>query len=140
MVKLLAVCKICLSRFNQSAKFLLLLIQKLFQQEVYKIYLNIIPHYLYGGFPGGSVGKASAYNAGDPGLIPGFGRSPGEGMGNPLQHSCLENPMDRGAWQATVHGVPKSWTCLRTYTFIFMYICESFIVSHLKHFIEVCRR
>ena len=49
------------------------------------------------GFPGGSDGKASACNVGDPGLIPGLGRSPGEGNGNPLQHSCLENPMDRGA-------------------------------------------
>ena len=49
------------------------------------------------GFPGGSDGKASAYNVGDPGLIPGSGRSPGEGNGNPLQYSCLENPMDRGA-------------------------------------------
>ena len=50
------------------------------------------------GFPGGSDGKASACNAGDPGLIPGSGRSPGEGNGNPLQDSCLENSMDRGAW------------------------------------------
>ena len=50
------------------------------------------------GFPGGSDGKASAYNVGDPGLIAGSGRSPGEGHGNPLQSSCLENPMDRGAW------------------------------------------
>ena len=49
------------------------------------------------GFPGGSDGKASACNAGDPGSIPGLGRSPGEGNGNPLQHSCLENPMDGGA-------------------------------------------
>ena len=56
------------------------------------------------GFPGGSEGKASACNAGDQGLIPGLGRSPGKGNGNPLQYSCLENPMDRGAWQATVHG------------------------------------
>ena len=52
------------------------------------------------GFPGGSEDKASAYNAGDPGLIPGLGRSPGEGNGNPLQYSCLENPMDREAWWA----------------------------------------
>ena len=59
------------------------------------------------GFPGGSDGKESAYNAGDPGLIPGSGRSPGERNGNPLQYSCLENPMDRGAWQATVHGVAR---------------------------------
>ena len=49
-------------------------------------------------FPGGSDSKASIYNAGDPGLIPGLGRSPGEGNGNPLQYYCLENPMDRGAW------------------------------------------
>ena len=61
-------------------------------------------------FPGGSDGKASAYNAGHPGLIPGLGRSSGEGNGNPLQYSCLENPMDRGAWWAAVHGVTKSWT------------------------------
>ena len=57
------------------------------------------------GFPGGSYNKESAYNTGDPGLIPGLGRSPGEGNGNPLQYSCLENPMDRGAWWATVHRV-----------------------------------
>ena len=49
-------------------------------------------------FPGGSDGKASAYNTGDPGLIPGWGRSSGEGNGNSLQYSCLENPMDGGAW------------------------------------------
>ena len=61
----------------------------------------------YKGFPSSSVGKESACNAGDPGLIPGSGRSPGEGSGNPLQYSCLENPMDRGAWQATVHGVAR---------------------------------
>ena len=56
---------------------------------------------------GGSDGKASVYNVGDPGSLPGLGRSPGEGNGNPLQYYCLENPMDRGAWQATVHGVTK---------------------------------
>ena len=60
--------------------------------------------------PGGSDGKESAYNAGDPGSIPRLGRFPGEGNGNPFQYSCLENPMDRGAWQTTVHGVGKSWT------------------------------
>ena len=54
--------------------------------------------------------KESACNAGDPGLIPGSGRSSGEGNGNPLQYSCLENPTDGGAWWATVHGVTKSWT------------------------------
>ena len=61
-------------------------------------------------FPGGSEVKASACNAGDLGLIPGSGRSPGEGNGNPLQYSCLENPMDGRAWWATVHGVAKSQT------------------------------
>ena len=61
-------------------------------------------------FPGGSNGKASACNAGDPGLSPGSGRSPGEGNGNPLQYSYLENPMDRGAWWATVLGVIKGQT------------------------------
>ena len=62
------------------------------------------------GFPGSSDSKASAYNVGDLGSIPGSGRSPGEGNGNPLQYSCLENPMDQGAWWATVHGVTKNWT------------------------------
>ena len=63
-------------------------------------------------FPGGSDGKESACNAGDPGPIPGSGRSPEEGNGNSLQYSCLENPMDRGAWYATAHGVAKSQTQL----------------------------
>ena len=56
------------------------------------------------------VVKNSSANAGDPGSISVLGRSPGEGNGNPLQYSCLENPMDRGAWWATVHGVANSWT------------------------------
>ena len=59
------------------------------------------------GFPHSSVGKESACNAEDPSSILGSGRSPGEGNGNPLQYSCLENSMDRGAWQATVHGVAR---------------------------------
>ena len=59
-------------------------------------------------FPGGSDDKASVYKAGDLGSSPGLGRSPGEGNGNPLQDSCLENPMDRGAWQATVHSIAES--------------------------------
>ena len=61
-------------------------------------------------FPGVSHGKASAYNAGDPGSISGLGRTPGEGNGNPLQYSGLENHMDGGAWWVTVHGVAKSRT------------------------------
>ena len=59
------------------------------------------------GFPGGSEVKASSSNTGDLGSIPGSGISPGEGNGNPLQYSCLENPMDGGAWWATVHGVER---------------------------------
>ena len=61
-------------------------------------------------FPSSSDGKASAHNAGDLGSIPGSGRSFGEGNGNPLQYSCLEKSMDRGAWQAIVHGVAKIQT------------------------------
>ena len=57
------------------------------------------------GFPGGSDGKESPCNVGDHGSIPGLGRFPAEGIGNPLQYSCLGNPIDRGAWPATVHGV-----------------------------------
>ena len=64
------------------------------------------------GFPGGSDDKESTCNEGDPGSGPGLGRSPGEGHGNPFQYSCLKNSMDRGAWQATVHKVTKSWTPL----------------------------
>ena len=74
---------------------------------VYSVYYTTIL-----GFPGGSDGKASVCNVGDPGSIPGSGRFPGEGSGNPLQYYCLENSMDRGAWWATVHGVAKSQTQL----------------------------
>ena len=62
------------------------------------------------GFPGGSDGKESACNEGDLGFITGLRKSPGGGHGNPLQYSCLENPMKRGAWWTTVHGVAKSRT------------------------------
>ena len=65
---------------------------------------HLVEEYL--GFPGGSDGKESTCNVGDPGSIPGSGRSPGGGHGNPLQYSCLESPMDRGAWRA--HRVTKS--------------------------------
>ena len=68
------------------------------------------------GFPCGSDDKESACNAGDPGSIPGSGRSLGEGTGYPLQYFGLENPMDRGTWQATVHGVTKSQTRLSDFT------------------------
>ena len=72
------------------------------------LYFQILNYYV--DFPGGSDSKASVYNEGDPGSSPGLGRSPGEGNGNPLQDYCLENPMDRGAWQAIAHGVTKSQT------------------------------
>ena len=74
------------------------------------------------GFPGGSEGKASTCNAGNPSSIPGLGRSLGEGNSNPLQYSCLENPMDRGAWWATVHGVAKSRTRLSDITFFLSFL------------------
>ena len=65
---------------------------------------------IHRGFPGGSDGKESACNAGDPRLILGSERSPGEGNGYPLQYSCLENSMDSGEWYASVHEVAKIWT------------------------------
>ena len=74
----------------------------------YQQFLNTL--WLVLGFPGGSEVKASACNVGDPGLIPGSGRSPGEENGSPLQYSCLQNPMDRGVWRAIVHGATKSQT------------------------------
>ena len=76
----------------------------------------VLPYSHIWGFPGGSEGKASACNAGDCSSIPGSGRSPGQGNGNPLRYSCLENPTDRGAWWATVHGVTKSQTRLSDFT------------------------
>ena len=88
-----------------------------------KLYITVI---LILGFPGSSDSKASAYNAGNLGSIPGSGRSPGEGKGNPLQYSCLENPMDWGAWWATVHGVTKSRTRLSDFTSLHLY------QSHLR--------
>ena len=70
------------------------------------------------GSPGGSDNKESACNAGDAGSIPGLGESPGEGNGNPLQYSCLDNSMDREAWWATVHGITKSQIQLSTCCFL----------------------
>ena len=82
--------------------------------DIYKLILAQIECKLQAlwGFPCGSAGKESACNAGDLGMIPGLGRSPGGRHGNPLQYSCLENPMDRRACWATVHGVTKSQTQL----------------------------
>ena len=81
-------------------------------------------------FPGGSEDKASACDAGGPGSIPGWGRSPGEGNGNPLQYSCLENPVERGAWQATVHRVAKSWTQLSDFTFFLSKYLHNTLLKH----------
>ena len=92
---------------------------------------------LYLCFPGGSDGKVSVCNAGDLGSIPGLEKSPGEGNGSPLQYSCLENPMDGGAWWATVHGVAKSQTRLRDFTFTFMFYLK--VVKRVNHKCSYCR-
>ena len=97
------------------------------------------------GFPGGSEVKASACNAGDLGSIPGLGRSPGEGNGNPLQYYCLENPMGGGAWWATVHEVTKSLPytqfpsftkfCLAYFLFVLIYLPSFLFISSLPLFL-----
>ena len=84
------------------------------------MYLNILSFLSIRGFPCSSVGKESACNAGDPCSIPGLGRSPGEGNGNPLQYSCLENSMDKGALQALVHEVVRAGHDLVTKPSIFI--------------------
>ena len=76
------------------------------------------------GFSHGSDSKESACGVGDQSLICESGLSPGEGNGNPLQYSCLENPMGGGVWQATVHGVAKSWTRLSNFTFTFLSLSD----------------
>ena len=83
----------------------------------------------YRGLPGGSDGTASACSAGNPGSIPGSGRPPGGGDGTPLQCSCLENPMDRGAWWATVHEVAKSRTRLSDFTYLLIITIGGFTVG-----------
>ena len=79
------------------------------------------PDHLFLGFPCSSVGKESACNAGDLHSIPGSGRSPGEGNGNPLEYSCLENPVNRGAWQVTVHRVARVGHNLALSFFLFFF-------------------
>ena len=86
------------------------------------------------GFPGGSEDKESAYNAGDWGLMPGWGRSPGGGNGYSLQYSCPGNPEDRGAWWAAVHGVPKSRTWLCDSRFLSLNMLISFLLDHMAIF------
>ena len=85
---------------------------------------------LLSGFPGGSDGKESACNAGEPRWTPRSGRSPGEGNGYPLQHFCLENPMDRGAWWATVHGVTRVRHSWGTNTFTFLLLLLYYWTSY----------
>ena len=80
------------------------------EEAVFVFVFVLLFGYIILGFTGGSAGKESVCYARDLGLIPGLGRSPGEGNGNPIQYSCLENPMDRGTWRVTVHGVKKSQT------------------------------
>ena len=95
------------------------------QAPIGGVFLTISDLVLPNGNPGGSEVKASACNAGDLGSIPGSGRSPGEINGNPLQYSCLENPMDGGAWWTTVHGVIKSWTRLSDFTLMAIHFCSN---------------
>ena len=90
-------------------------------------------------FPGGSDVKASARNAGDLGSILGSGRFPGEGNGNLLQYSCLENPMDWGAWWATGHGVSKSRTRLSDFTFTFFWYNMHILWAYTKH-CKLCKK
>ena len=81
------------------------------------LYILLYEYFIIKGFPGGSDSKVSVCNSGDPGSIPGSGRCPGERNGTPLQYSCLENPMDREAGYATIHGVAKSQTRWSDFTF-----------------------
>ena len=101
--------------------------------------------FLYLDFPGGSEVNACACNAGDLGSVPGLGRSPGQGNGNPLWYSCLENPIDRGVWQATVHRVVKrvghDWACIHpphTHSSLFIpFQCFNIhILQARRHFSE----
>ena len=90
--------------------------------KIKMLFLLRLPYY-------GSEGKASACSVGDWGLIPGSGSSPGEGNCNSLQYSCLENPIDRGAWKTTVHQVTKSWTRLSDFT-LFFFNYDRFYLLH----------
>ena len=74
---------------------------------------------------------ANAEDIRDAGLIPGLGRSPGEGNGNPFQYSCLDNPMDRGAWRATVYGVTKRWTRLKQLSTHIHHLCMYVFIMHI---------
>ena len=96
--------------------------------------LTLSHHFIKKGFPGGSDGKESVYNAGGLDSVPGLGRFPGEGNGYPPQYSCVDNPVGRGAWLATVHGVPKNWTLLSANIFTLLRITVIYRV------LSVCQR
>ena len=124
----IAACQASLSIINSRSSLKLITIAFLDKGNCFKFYINKNKRHVW--WPKAPViymliprsVKASACNAGDPGSIPGLGRSPGEGSGNPLQYSCLENPKDGRAWWATVHGVAKSRTRLSDFTFFFHHI------------------
>ena len=103
----------------------------------YVIHVCVYIH-KYIGFPGHSVVKNPPANAGYPGLIPGSGRSPGEGNGNLLQYSCLENPVDRGTWWATVHRVAKIWIWLSSWACTHIYIYIDILIYSLFHILFHC--
>ena len=101
-----------LSHFSISIYQIYKMNQQVYKNEFMKIYKNelVVSMKIRCFPPGGLDSKESSCNAGDMGSIPGSGRFPGEGNGNLLQYSCLGNLMDKAAWQATVHGIVKSWT------------------------------
>ena len=108
---------------------------------VYWQFKNTGIDFICGGFPGGSMGKnlpANARDTGDSCSIPGSGRSPGGGSGNPLQYSCLESATDRGACWVTVHGVTKSWTWLSHHVHLHAY---GFVGTEMKQYVfsEMCQ-
>ena len=116
-----AACSACINRlftfcfFNHSKCFscVFCVVSPCLDSSVFWGHISVfLSLTLLKDFPGGSDSKESACNAGDPDSVPGLVRSPGEGNGNPLQYSCLETPMDREAWWATVRWVPKSWAVL----------------------------
>ena len=90
--------------------------------SAHRVFNTVTQHSTFYGLPCGSAGKESVCNAGDPGSIPVLGRSPGEGNENPLKHTSLENPMDRRAWQATVHGITKIRRWLSNFASLSLYI------------------
>ena len=105
-------------------------ISKVFVEFIIILLLVFFWHVESYGCPGGSDSVESACNAGDRGSIPGLGRSPGEGNGNPLQYSCLENPMNEGAWQAIVRGVAKTGTQLSDFTSLHFIVENYKVVTH----------